>query len=268
MATDTNGRAVLVKAVRDGILLIPDRAAPFQDILDIIEERLAEGGGFFNGARMILDLGARPLVEEEVRALKRTLWVQAGAALTEIRLDSNIDTLVKWATDKLGVTVKLAAPAPAPPSAGEPSPTRELRTLETPVPAAGMMEAMAGAMGADSGEREGPAPVVVRGTCRSGMRVDSPSDCVVIGDVNPGGEIVAVGDVIVFGRLRGIAHAGATGDREAKIHALSIEPNQIRIADLVAVPPREKRKSGRLRYEVALIRNNRIEVTTVSADSR
>ena len=70
------------------------------------------------------------------------------------------------------------------------------------------------------------------------MRIVSPSDCVVLGDVNPGAEIIAEGDVVVFGALRGLAHAGAGGERTARIWALSIEPNQIRIADLVAVPPR------------------------------
>ena len=69
------------------------------------------------------------------------------------------------------------------------------------------------------------------------MRIVSPSDCVVLGDVNPGAEIIAEGDVVVFGALRGLAHAGAGGERTARIWALSIEPNQIRIADLVAVPP-------------------------------
>lgn len=81
------------------------------------------------------------------------------------------------------------------------------------------------------------APLIVRNTCRSGARVVSPSDCVVLGDVNPGAEIIAAGDVIVFGNLRGIAHAGAGGNRSSRIWALSIEPSQIRIADLVAVPP-------------------------------
>jgi septum site-determining protein MinC len=107
-----------------------------------------------------------------------------------------------------------------------------------------------------------PVPVIVRMTCRSGMRVQSDADCVVLGDVNPGAEIVAVGDIIVLGSLRGIAHAGAGGNRAAKIWAVTIEPNQIRIADLVAVPPGEPRKrSGR--FEVAEVRGEAIEVTTL-----
>lgn len=111
-------------------------------------------------------------------------------------------------------------------------------------------------------EEHQAVPVIVRMTCRSGMRVESEADCVILGDVNPGAEVLAAGDVIVFGRLRGIAHAGARGDRGARIWAMSIEPSQVRIADLVAVPPREgDRKHGR--FEVAEIQGEAIQVTTL-----
>lgn len=104
-------------------------------------------------------------------------------------------------------------------------------------------------------------PVIIRHTCRSGMRVEAPVDCIILGDVNPGAEIISGRDIVVFGVLRGIAHAGAMGNRGAKIWALSIEPNQIRIADLVALPPQGDRHSPK-RYEVAEIKDNRIQVTT------
>jgi septum site-determining protein MinC len=104
--------------------------------------------------------------------------------------------------------------------------------------------------------------LVIKNTCRSGTRIVSHSDCVVLGDVNPGAEVIAVGDIIIFGNLRGIAHAGATGDRSARIWALSIEPNQIRIADIVAVPPQGGKPTPR-RFEIAEIQDNVIEVITL-----
>lgn len=110
--------------------------------------------------------------------------------------------------------------------------------------------------------RENDSPLIVRNTCRSGVRIVSPSDCVVLGDVNPGAEIVAAGDVVVFGSLRGIAHAGAGGERSARIWALSIEPSQIRIADLVAVPPKGGKPVPK-RFEVAEVQNGAIQVITV-----
>ncbi len=105
-------------------------------------------------------------------------------------------------------------------------------------------------------------PLIVRHTCRSGARIVSQSDCLVLGDVNPGAEVIAYGDVVVFGSLRGLAHAGAAGNRQARIWALSMEPNQLRIADMVAVPPRG-RKPVPKRYEVAEVRGESIEVLTV-----
>lgn len=105
-------------------------------------------------------------------------------------------------------------------------------------------------------------PMIVRSTCRSGTRIESSADCVVLGDVNPGAEVIAVGDIIVFGSLRGVAHAGATGNYSARIWALSIEPNQLRIADLVALPPRGNKPTPK-RFEIAEIQNNMIQVLTL-----
>jgi septum site-determining protein MinC len=57
---------------------------------------------------------------------------------------------------------------------------------------------------------------------------------VVLGDVNPGAEIVAEGNVIVWGRVRGMVHAGAKGDTSARICALELSATQLRIADEVS----------------------------------
>lgn len=105
-------------------------------------------------------------------------------------------------------------------------------------------------------------PMIVRSTCRSGTRIESSADCVILGDVNPGAEVIAVGDIVVFGSLRGVAHAGATGNYSARIWALSIEPNQLRIADLVALPPRGNKPTPK-RFEIAEIQNNMIQVITL-----
>lgn len=111
-------------------------------------------------------------------------------------------------------------------------------------------------------EKQNSAPIIVHNTCRSGVRIVSPSDCVILGDVNPGAEIIAEGDVVVFGALRGVAHAGASGERTARIWALSIRPNQIRIADLVAVPPQGQKPTPN-KFEVAEIQNEIIQVVTL-----
>lgn len=68
-------------------------------------------------------------------------------------------------------------------------------------------------------------------TLRSGTRIEFPGHVVVLGDVNPGAEIIAEGSVIVWGRVRGLVHAGSKGNREAVICALDLSPTQLRIAD-------------------------------------
>ena len=65
----------------------------------------------------------------------------------------------------------------------------------------------------------------------------------VIGDVNPGAEVVATGDVVIFGNLRGVAHAGADGDTSAAIIALNLHPIQLRIAGYIGRSPDLKLKS-------------------------
>ncbi|HYZ17333.1 MAG TPA: septum site-determining protein MinC [Candidatus Acidoferrum sp.] len=73
-----------------------------------------------------------------------------------------------------------------------------------------------------------------RGTLRGGQALHNLGNLVVIGDVNPGAELVASGDIVVFGALRGVAHAGAQGDRTARVIALELTPTQLRIATVIA----------------------------------
>jgi septum formation inhibitor MinC len=73
-----------------------------------------------------------------------------------------------------------------------------------------------------------------RGTLRGGQALHNLGNLVVVGDVNPGAELVASGDIVVFGALRGVAHAGAQGDRAARVIALELAPTQLRIATLIA----------------------------------
>ncbi|MDL4841664.1 septum site-determining protein MinC [Aquibacillus rhizosphaerae] len=72
---------------------------------------------------------------------------------------------------------------------------------------------------------------------RSGQVVEIVGDLLLIGDVNPGGKIVASGNIFVLGSLRGVAHAGANGNTDAVIAASYMEPSQLRIADYISRSP-------------------------------
>jgi septum site-determining protein MinC len=96
-----------------------------------------------------------------------------------------------------------------------------------------------------------------RGTLRGGQALHNLGNLVVIGDVNPGAELVASGDIAVFGALRGVAHAGAQGDRSARVVALELAPTQLRIATLIAVSSDDAKPRG---PEHASIAGDRIVV--------
>ena len=72
-----------------------------------------------------------------------------------------------------------------------------------------------------------------KGSLRSGQRMEFEGSIVIIGDVNAGAEVIAGENIIVLGTLRGLAHAGAKGNKDAVIEASDIEAVQIRIANIV-----------------------------------
>ncbi|MDR9404940.1 MAG: septum site-determining protein MinC [Halothece sp. Uz-M2-17] len=102
-------------------------------------------------------------------------------------------------------------------------------------------------------------PLYLKTTIRSGMEVRHDGTIILCGDVNPGGAILAQGDIIIWGRLRGMAHAGVKGNRACRIFALQLQPTQLRIADTVArapnTPPQQQQA------EIAYIATEGIRIT-------
>ena len=103
--------------------------------------------------------------------------------------------------------------------------------------------------------------LVIRKTLRSGQYIRFPGDVVVMGGVNPGAEIVADGDIYVFGTLRGIAHAGAAGDKSALVVALRLVPTQLRIADVISRSPDNSTLPDQPEY--AYISDQRIMIAAI-----
>lgn len=101
-------------------------------------------------------------------------------------------------------------------------------------------------------------PLYLQTTVRSGVEIRHPGTIVILGDANPGSALVAEGDILVWGRLRGTAHAGSAGHREGRIMALQMQATQLRIADLVARPP--DAPPSEYLPEVAYIGDNAIRI--------
>ena len=98
--------------------------------------------------------------------------------------------------------------------------------------------------------------ILHKGTVRSGDRISSKGDLVIIGDVNPGAIVSAKKNVYVWGKLLGIALAGEGGNQNASISSLYLNPLQLRISDIVAVGPKEKPKN--YYPEKAILKNKSI----------
>jgi len=93
--------------------------------------------------------------------------------------------------------------------------------------------------------------ILHEGTVRSGDRISSNGNLCIIGDVNPGAIVSAKKNIYVWGKLLGIAFAGKSGNKNASIASLYLNPLQLRIADVIAIGPKDKPKNS---YpEIALI---------------
>ncbi len=102
-------------------------------------------------------------------------------------------------------------------------------------------------------------------TLRSGQTISYEGNIFIVGDAHPGSELIAKGDITVWGILGGIAHAGAHGNVNAKVRALKLNAIQLRIAGLYArrndtynVP--YVQKSNEFTPEVAVLENNSIVI--------
>lgn len=97
----------------------------------------------------------------------------------------------------------------------------------------------------------GSRDVFIHRNLRSGQKVHSEGSVVVWGDVHESAEIIAAGDIIVLGKMEGIAHAGCLGDNSCIVFALNLIPTQIRIGDRISRSPEEQ--ANRPHPEVAYV---------------
>ncbi|KXK18465.1 MAG: septum site-determining protein MinC [Chloroflexi bacterium OLB15] len=220
---------VAIKGVNDGLLITLDSVEEWGMVTANLAAHIDEKGEFFSGAAVTLEVGARPVRKDELSSVKALL---ERRGMTLFAVSSESDTTLESAI-ALDLRVR-ANNQPQIGSAYEP---------DTPT---------------FNSEEDGTIGVMIRRTMRSGRSVHSQGHVVIYGDVNAGAEILAAGDVIVWGKLRGIVHAGADGDETAVVCALDMQPTQLRIAGYIAISPPEKRRKPK--PEVALIRNDRIVV--------
>lgn len=239
---------VALRGTRDGLRIQlgeGEWASVLSDLTTQLDRPQAKS--FFRGALVSIDAGRRVLSGAQIQTL--------GELLTEREMMLMVLTGSAAETRALAAELNLlpAAPVPVPVPLPEPPPVEVEPLSEVPDPAIARAFAVP-----RLDPTEMPA-LLVRRTVRSGQVVRFAQHIVVYGDVNPGGEVIAGGDIIVWGKLRGAVHAGAFGDEQAVVGALYLAPTRLRIGNLIARAPDEKKKRTPS-AEIARIRNERIVV--------
>jgi len=234
---------VTIKSQGDRINIILDESTNFATLAEHLRKKISDAKQFFEGASTNIAFAGRKLSGPDTAYLLNIITTEAAMQVT----------LVEYEEPKL-----------TPPT--QPLATNTRRA---------MVEAV---VAEAAGEKEvKPTPVTsapssvnydenntayYRGGLRSGQRIKFDGSIVILGDANPGSEVVATGNVIVLGALKGMAHAGSLGDRSCFVSALTLQPIQLRIADLITVVPAQtKGKKGEgLKPQVAYVKDGQVFV--------
>jgi septum site-determining protein MinC len=195
-----------IKGIREG-LLINLGDGDWDEVQATLLEHIENQAEFLQGARLALDVGNHILKAIELSQLRNNIS-ERGLILWAVLSSSPI---TEQTAQTLGLATQITKPLPE----------RRITSLDTSI-------------------QDGEQAVLVQRTLRSGYSLHYPGHVVVVGDINPGAEVIAGGNVIVWGRLRGMVHAGAEGNKEALVCALDLAPTQLRIADQIAITPKRQ----------------------------
>lgn len=185
---------VQIKGIRDGLLATFANAS-WEEQRGALMTQINERQAFFQGARLAMDVGTQVLKVNDLVELRD--WLSERNIVLWAVVSESPTT--EHTAQLLGLATRISKPRPE-----ENRPVHEAVSNDT--------------------------ALFISKTVRSGTRVEYPGTIVIFGDVNPGAEIIAEGNVIVWGRVRGVIHAGSKGDRTAFICALDLSANQLRIA--------------------------------------
>ena len=223
--------------------------------LEELDARLAERGEFYRGSSATVVFGERAPTDERLSRMHVSLETR-GIVLRALRGGAEIEAVAR--AHSLEFTLPVAQLSDSARSlvadfAGARSDIAARRRRgETSVRRADLREPPQLRL------VEAVTTLYHTGTLRGGQALHHVGNLVVVGDVNPGAEVVATGDIVVFGRLTGVAHAGAQGDERARVYALELRPVQLRIASSIAAD--DAGAAGAVLAAVAFVRDAHITI--------
>lgn len=257
---------IAIKGTKSGLLLTLEPETPFGELLDALAKRLADAPAFFRGAALTIDTSRRSLrISERVQLEDLLAYYQMSVMSVErvvanhaaLPLDQHLLELKETRDVKELRETRDLREMRETQEAGVPKTTISL----SPTDILPDMMTMTGELEVPPHERDprdSDDTLFLRRTVRSGQAIHHHSNIVILGDINPGAEIVAGGDVLVWGVLRGLVHAGYPDNENALVCALQLAPVQLRIAHLLSRPP--EGFSAQPHPEVATIRQGQIVV--------
>lgn len=203
--------SVIFKGRKDRIIILLDEKADFDKIKEALSSKITDAKSFFGNAKTAVTFKGRKLNEIEENEL-----------LQIISEGSSLDVNISTGDD------------------GENVVSDDIKDDED----------------IKNGEDVGEEPVFTisatdnmtnfhNGSLRSGQAIQYAGSVVLIGDVNPGAEIIAEGNIIVMGSIKGLVHAGCSGNTECYVFALNMQPTQLRISDVITYIPPEMAKKDR-----------------------
>ena len=238
-----------------------DDSVPLNVACRGLREHLAGDRRLYSKGEVIVDIGRRILDHDQQDRIRRVIESESGLNINRFWCDVEVLERERQRIENL------IAVHSGPTDHSVDDETGEQSRAPSGHPNGTAAHGHATLEGSAEGDRQ-PVPAdVVRGTCRSGDVLRFPGNVVVVGNVNPGAQIIAQGDILVFGTLRGTAHAGAGGDPTAVIIAMAAASPQLRIADYTCDEESLGAIAGRRHSEsdgvptIARVRNRAIHVS-------
>lgn len=258
----TKGFGVELLPLADGVLVLLASDQEFDAAASLFDTVLRSRPEAFTGQTIIVDVADRQLNMSEFLSLEALINHRLGVRVLQVVSFEAADIVAEEGAEN-GALARLAELGWQPPSAPAAAPATAFAANANAAFAASTAAAAAVAGPGSAGGSPGPT-VLLRRTVRSGQRIAFDGNVVILGDVNPGAEIIASGDIVVVGTMRGLAHAGAKGSPGAVVAALALQPTQLRIGPQLGRPPAGGQRSlgpGRpLPLEVARLDGGRIVV--------
>ncbi len=212
--------------------------ASLQDVIKELDAHLSAQSTLYSQGGISVNTGNRRLTEQEEEEIRRIFRENSGLRISRFVFSGSPVEQEEEKTVDTGQLLSHGHIAEVPKLKFEESPVKRSRKNSTPLvefSSADLARALNGL--SSHGQRTRYRAMVVRGTIRSGETVSHNGDILVLGDVNPGSEIIADGDIIVMGALKGLPHAGASGDSKAAVIALNISAPRLRIGNSEANAP-------------------------------